>query len=230
MNNLVGGLYNLDMLENLEKGKTVDVEIEKIVENNLNNIYDKRPLDDLKESIVKDGLLQPLVAYKEGSNYVLVSGHHRLAAIKELLKENKQVIFFGKEVRDTVPLLVHKGFKDKNEELLVLLHSNIGRRLTDKETERISKEIIRIDEEMYPSSASKPRGTKRERIEKISPISAKTIERHIKEPQNEYDEVMSKLKSITKYIDHLDLNKFANMERLNIKNQLSKLSERIYEK
>lgn len=221
------------MLENLDKGKTVDVEIEKIVENDLNNIYSKRPLDELKESILKDGLLQPLVAYKEGSNYILVSGHHRLRAIKELIAEEKPVIFFGKEIRNTVPLLIHKGFKDKNEELLVLLHSNIGRKLTDEETSRISKEIIRIDQEMYPPSAVKPKGTKREKIERISPISAKTIERHVNksiETIDEYEETISKIKKFTKYISQLDLNKFANMERLNIRNELNKLSERIYEK
>jgi len=233
MSNIIGGLYNLDMLENLEKGKTVDVDIDQIVENNLNDIYNKRPLNELKDSIVKDGLLQPLVAYKEGSNYILVSGHHRLRAIKELINEDKTVLFFGKEIKDAVPLLVHKGFKDKNEELLVLLHSNIGRKLTDEETCRISKEIIRIDNEMYPSCVSKPKGTKRERIEKISPISAKTIERHTKKTkgkQDKYNESISKIKQFTKYIASLDLSEFGNMEKLNIRNELTKLTERIYEK
>ena len=69
-NNLVGGLYNIDMLEELEKGKAEDVAIKLIEENTLNEIYDKRDLTDLKETIVKDGLLQPLVAYKKNDKYI----------------------------------------------------------------------------------------------------------------------------------------------------------------
>ena len=70
--------------------------------------------------------------------------------------------FFGKKIRDTVPVLIHKGFKDTNEELLVILHSNIGRKLSEDETDRISSEIIRIDSEMYPTKQSRPKGeTKR---------------------------------------------------------------------
>ncbi|MBQ0036210.1 MAG: ParB N-terminal domain-containing protein [Firmicutes bacterium] len=233
-NNLVGGLYNIDMLEELEKGKAEDVEIKLIEENKLNDIYDKRDLTDLKETIVKDGLLQPLVAYKKNDKYILISGHHRLRAIKELLSEGKDVLFFGKKIRDTVPVLIHKGFKDTNEELLVILHSNIGRKLSDDETDRISSEIIRIDSEMYPTKQSRPKGeTKRKSIEKISPISAKTIERHTNKTTDEkdvkYKNIISKLNRFKNYISSIDLLDLGNMEKQNIKIKIEEINEILYQ-
>ena len=42
--------------------------------------FEKKPLNELASSIKEHGILQPLVAYKKGANYYLISGERRLRA------------------------------------------------------------------------------------------------------------------------------------------------------
>ena len=42
--------------------------------------FEKKPLNELASSIKEHGILQPLVAYKKGSTYYLISGERRLRA------------------------------------------------------------------------------------------------------------------------------------------------------
>lgn len=58
------------------------VSIDELAPNEHNARADVGDVEDLAESIVNTGLLEPLVAYKDGDVYRLIAGHRRLAAIE----------------------------------------------------------------------------------------------------------------------------------------------------
>lgn len=49
---------------------------------------DKEPFAELKASIKKNGVLQPILVRKNGASHEIVDGHRRFAAVTELLKED----------------------------------------------------------------------------------------------------------------------------------------------
>lgn len=57
------------------------VKLDELLDNDNNARSDIGDVEDLAESIVNTGLLEPLVAYKDGDKYRLIAGHRRRAAI-----------------------------------------------------------------------------------------------------------------------------------------------------
>src|SRR4051812_30365286 len=47
----------------------------------------KEPFAELKQSILENGLLQPIVVRAVGDHYEIVGGHRRFAALRELASE-----------------------------------------------------------------------------------------------------------------------------------------------
>jgi len=63
-----------------------EIEVKKIFPNLFQprKEFDPEKLNDLKESIKKHGIIQPIVVRKAGDGYELVAGERRLRAVKEL--------------------------------------------------------------------------------------------------------------------------------------------------
>jgi hypothetical protein len=74
-------------------------------------IYDKTDLSSLIKSIKENGLLEPLVVTKGGQ---LISGHRRLAAIKELGWEDVEVRVVEPE-NEVIALIEHNRYRTKTE-------------------------------------------------------------------------------------------------------------------
>ena len=90
-----------------------EIEISKIEEPKeaLRSYFTKEALEELKESIAREGLLQPLLVRPIGDKYEIVAGHRRFVAIKELGWEKVPCIV--KEMDDTETLIkrIHENIK-----------------------------------------------------------------------------------------------------------------------
>ena len=88
------------------------ISIEKIVPNKKNprKIFDKKKLENLKQSIFQHGILQPLIVRKIGDNkYELIAGGRRFEAITQLFKEHndlkfKEIPVFVRDVKKEVEM------------------------------------------------------------------------------------------------------------------------------
>lgn len=105
------------------------VELGKIEENPMNNReMSKEEIENLKESISEVGLLHPLVVYQdEPDHYILISGHKRFRALKEL----------GKSSMSQVQCTIVDKPKNSIIEQELMARGNVARR----NPEEIMKEI-----------------------------------------------------------------------------------------
>ncbi|MCD6080480.1 MAG: ParB/RepB/Spo0J family partition protein [Candidatus Omnitrophica bacterium] len=73
-------------LESETRAPFVEVEISKIKLNPLQprKDFSVERIEDLKNSIQQEGLLQPVVVARQGETYVLIAGERRLRAVKKL--------------------------------------------------------------------------------------------------------------------------------------------------
>lgn len=73
-------------LESETRAPFVEVEISKIKLNPLQprKDFSVERIEDLKNSIQQEGLLQPVVVARQGEGYVLIAGERRLRAVKKL--------------------------------------------------------------------------------------------------------------------------------------------------
>lgn len=77
--------------------KKIDFEKIKVDENQVRKDFDDD--NNLAQSIIKNGLLQPLIVYKEGSFYRLVDGERRYNALRRIIMNDK---LFCKQIDCTV--------------------------------------------------------------------------------------------------------------------------------
>lgn len=71
------------------------VKLEDIQQNALNNrSMDASEIKNMADAIAKGGVCEPLVVYKNRDNdkYTLISGHRRLAALKQIFKKDEPVL------------------------------------------------------------------------------------------------------------------------------------------
>jgi len=103
--------------------------MESIYENPLNQrSMDKEEIDIIKESILEVGLLHPLAVYKESENkYILVSGHKRFEALKEL----------GRKGAATVQCTIVDKPSDSFKEAELMARANVHR----SSPEQIKREV-----------------------------------------------------------------------------------------
>lgn len=107
--------------------QTSNISVDLIKENELNaelgHVTSEEAVNILTQSLATIGLMQPLVVYKDGKNYVLLSGHKRLSAAKKLGWTE-------------IPCEVVAKPKDKDKEQILLFYANQYRN-TPEEFEKI---------------------------------------------------------------------------------------------
>lgn len=128
-------------IDNLKLIKIEDIEM------NEDNFYELSEIDELAEDIERQGLIHNLAVEKMNSSgkYLLISGHRRLTAIKQLAAK-------GKWASGTVPCFVSTIEKLPDEhrlDLIMLNHSQ--RKYSDADIFREHTELKRIIESLEES-------------------------------------------------------------------------------
>lgn len=85
LTDIEAGLSSQPVNQKLEKTNILKIDIDDIIPND-KNVLSTDDIDELAESIHKDGLLNPLKVYKnEDGTYELFGGHRRYLALKKIV-------------------------------------------------------------------------------------------------------------------------------------------------
>ena len=114
-------------------GAIRELHLDNIVENEEQSRkdYQQDKIVDLAESIKQKGLIQPIIVKPDGSKYIIISGHRRYRAFKEL-------------DRKTIPSIVKEEQYQKEELLIISLIENLQRE--DLNTVEISESLYKLKE------------------------------------------------------------------------------------
>ncbi len=120
-----------DFMQNFRQEKSVSKldtrvrmrAVDELIENR-ENFYDCSDTDELAHSIAEHGLMQPIVVTESG---VVVSGHRRLAAYKQLLQETAD------EKYRAIPCIVRESLDELDEQLMLIEANSTARVLSSYE-------------------------------------------------------------------------------------------------
>ena len=163
------------------------IEIDDIVPNN-DNFYEISDIEELAEDIERQGLMSILVVSADDSGkYTLISGHRRLAAIKQLIAD-------GKRKSTTVPCYI-KGAKSREEtELDLIMLNATQRKYSDTDAMREYEELERIFKAL--ADAGKPiKGKMRDNIAKMMNVSPSQVAKIDNIKRNAVPEIEQAVKS-----------------------------------
>jgi len=89
-------------VEQKEKGLVLEIEVENLTPNLFQprKNFNKGKMEELKESIKKHGIIQPIVARKMANGYEIIAGERRLKAAQEIgLKKIPAIILVTNTIR-----------------------------------------------------------------------------------------------------------------------------------
>jgi len=131
------GLSSQPVNQKLEKTNILKIDIDDIIPND-KNVLSTDDIDELAESIHKDGLLNPLKVYKnEDGTYELFGGHRRYLALKKIVDEDDN---FDPEVS----CIVYKRPADEMRERLQIIQDNAQRNMTQEDRKKLFIELNEI--------------------------------------------------------------------------------------
>lgn len=131
------GLSFLPDNEKFDKTIILKIDIDDISPND-KNVLSTDDIDELAESIHKDGLLNPLKVYKnEDGTYELFGGHRRYLALKKIIDEDDD---FDPEVS----CIVYKRPADEMRERLQIIQDNAQRNMTQEDRKKLFIELNEI--------------------------------------------------------------------------------------
>lgn len=131
------GLSFLPDNEKFDKTIILKIDIDDIIPND-KNVLSTDDIDELAESIHKDGLLNPLKVYKnEDGTYELFGGHRRYLALKKLVDDDDD---FDPEVS----CIVYKRPADELRERLQIIQDNAQRDMTQDDRKKLFIELNNI--------------------------------------------------------------------------------------
>lgn len=103
-----------------------------MLEEGFNTRTDYGNLEELKNSIIENGVKIPLRGYKEGDKYVINDGHRRYKAVMMAIEEGNEIV--------RVPFISEKK-KTLEERIFEILISNDGKALTSLELGETYKKL-----------------------------------------------------------------------------------------
>lgn len=118
--------------EHKEKGFVIEMDIESLTPNLFQprKNFDKEKMEELKGSIKKHGIIQPIVVRKMANGYEIVAGERRLKAAKEIgLKKIPAII---KSINNEKSLEIALVENIQREDLNPVEQANAFKRLTDE--------------------------------------------------------------------------------------------------
>jgi ParB family chromosome partitioning protein len=96
------------------------INLENIDKWNVRTLDKNKGIEDLTESILDNGLLQPIVVFQEGDKFNLVIGQRRLRAFKELIRR-------GHSQFKEIPAIILLKKPDQEKSKILSLSENIHR-------------------------------------------------------------------------------------------------------
>ena len=223
------------MTENINNvsnaSKIYFIGIEKIINNNLNDVYADQDISDLVESIKRYGLKQPLSVVREGDSlYRLIAGHRRLAAIKYVLSAGEGVKFGNRVLMNQVPCIFDESFENEDDEFLNLLSSNVS----GTKTEEDMKKIIQRTAEIYEKRKGLPEyaGKKRDVIAKMAGVSPRSVDKYLKSDFQATEKqpkimpvsaVETMIEKMIVQIKTIDMEEYGKTDRSAIRNSIEDL-------
>lgn len=237
----------LSSLDNARAAKLFFISLDNIKDNPL-NIYSQESVEPLKDSIKREGLFNPLCVYmNDNDEYILLSGHTRKKALKEILEENDGSlnIYFDKKYlhEDKIPCFVYDAPEKEEKEKEMLMAANIQRRLTAEETLLLVKEADALWKERVANGTAK--GRKREYIATYANLSGKTADKYLKaleeiessgennlgtkayqearklDGESKFEKTKKKIENMEKWLTKLTLSAFTDEEKEELINSLS---------
>jgi len=118
--------------EHEEKGFVIEMDTESLIPNLFQprKNFDKEKMEELKESIKKHGIIQPIVVRKMANGYEIVAGERRLKAAKEIgLKKIPAII---KSINNEKSLEIALVENIQREDLNPVEQANAFKRLVDE--------------------------------------------------------------------------------------------------
>lgn len=128
-----------------EQIEYIDIDL---LDDDPNNFYSLRGLDELADNIATIGLQQPIrVRNGEGGRTVIVSGHRRTAAIRKLVEDGRS------DLRE-VPCIRERGASSPALQELRLIYANSSTRMMtsaeiSQQAEKVRELLYRLREEGY---------------------------------------------------------------------------------
>lgn len=139
------------------------------------NFYDTSKVDDLIDSILMQGLLDPLTVRPSGygEGYIIISGHRRHRALMTILDDH---LAEDTKPFETTPCFVREPGDELMEELMLIQANSATRVLTSAET---SKQVDRVRDLLYglKSQGYEFPGRMRDYVASACNISASKIAR-----------------------------------------------------
>jgi ParB-like chromosome segregation protein Spo0J len=104
------------------------------IENNTENPYECRDIEELADNIEDQGFITPVTVYKgEDDQTVLLSGHRRKAAAEYLTGSGRSYSFSGRDITGKIPAIFASRPKTEQREMLNIISANAQRDMTNDE-------------------------------------------------------------------------------------------------
>ena len=119
-------------VEQKEKGLVLEIEVENLTPNLFQprKNFNKEKMEELKESIKKHGIIQPIVARKMANGYEIIAGERRLKAAQEIGLKKIPVII--KNINNEKSLEIALVENIQREDLDPVEQANAFKRLIDE--------------------------------------------------------------------------------------------------
>lgn len=149
--NLAEHLAAVAPVSNLDTPKISLLPVRKVFPNE-NNFYDTTNIDELVNSILMYGLLDPITVRPsgDGEGYVIISGHRRHRAVAKILDEQlaEDITRF-----ESIPCIIREPKDELLEELMLIQANSATRVLTSaelgKQAERVERLLCELKEQGY---------------------------------------------------------------------------------
>lgn len=191
-----------------KKGRVVYLDIDEIIPNEL-NMFSVEDIEPLSENIKDEGLLQPLIIYKENGKNILHTGHRRFMALNNLLSKGIGYKYFGKDITGKAPVIyISNDNKDEIELKLSMIRSNSYRQLSDIEKNKLIDTTLEYVSYLQ-ERGKKPKGRTREIVAEITGITLNYIQKYLSDKnkgkllENEATDIKEENK-LTKFVKKLD--------------------------
>lgn len=131
--NLTKALGYENVMSNLDNREIVSLPLDKIVENE-KNFFTVDDVQDLKDSMAINGMLQPILVVADGDHYRIIAGHRRRKAASELLWE-------GKSEFEQVPCVILPEMSEAMEWTTLIQTNTAARELSYPEKMKAARQL-----------------------------------------------------------------------------------------
>lgn len=211
---------NPDILKEAQNSKISFIPVDEIFANE-KNLYHVRNVDGYAQSIQETGIHEPLTVMKRPEGYVLLAGHSRLAALKQLISDGYRYSYCDQDITGKAPVIIRPEFNDQMDELKALIAANYQRVLTGEDKAELIETCLKILEQ-DKKNGQKVKGRTAHLIADMIPVPEFYIKEYLakkysesdSEPEDaeksrdkkrQYDKLCKQMKRLSKSLTESDL-------------------------